>query len=283
MAKKKKRPIVQKRKPSVTMIPYADRPIYVNSSDISSPSFYSRLANLEQLLAEQQASRETSLKSASSASSATSSPHTRPEPAPSSPQVDSYTARLSIESARARYDDLWYSGFTDSPAFSRLNDEQFPGDKDLENMSQSELNKWYMISESFLADKTSTIDGYTEWKWQNDVSFYHGAFGGHWGDKNYDESRVDKDLSKEVFLAYRLLEEEKAALIMEYGSQNLIEELYTAATQGKDYLQYGLDQLNQLEKGKAEYWANAVRENPAPAMSGIRGDWTEEDISDMNW
>lgn len=105
--------------------------------------------------------------------------------------------------------------------------------------SRRDINSEFARVQTFLNDYTSTPGGVETVN--TSLSKLKGAFGGEWQSitgKNYDTSRIDEDIAKDVFELYRLTVEaaggwERAVGIFQgkeslvgYGSENLINAIY---------------------------------------------------------
>ena len=203
-------------------------------------------------------------------------PRTQRSSNPSSPKVTRDEVYDILEQAHARLYDLTRVDIM-SPALQELENNPLAELDDIADLSQSQLNEEYLKARGFLDDPTSTPEGAKEWEFRHNVTFYKGAFGGQWkeGDLRYDASRIDKDIAEVVFSNYRKLSSIYRALILQYGSENLIEEMYATQVRGEDSFEYGLSVLEGLEHERNEFWDETFSETHKP-ISGRR-EYADED------
>lgn len=253
---------------------------------------YTALRNLEKALEAREA-RLSSVTSSSSpttspsSSSATSSPYSpsapsNPKEAPYSPltrpQNDATASRLALNEVVTRLTQLDEAGFRETPATQELfaTSNNLPTEWELDDMGIEDRNAEMIRYQTFLNDTTSTPEGAKEWSFLHNLSFYKGAFGNQWEGTHYDESRVDKALADEVFSAYRKISERKEAYVKLYGSENLILELYSWAVMGENYLEHGMEKIDQfyLEYNGFSPEADEMWEQEgSPTLRGYDNDW----------
>lgn len=175
-----------------------------------------------------------------------------------------------IERAHARIYDLNAMN-VQSPALQEIIENGLVELDEISELSQSGLNEEYLKARNFLNDPTSTIEGAKEWEFKHKVSFYKGAFGGQWkeGDLRYDPSRIDADLASIVFKNYRKLSSVYRSVILQYGSENLIEEMYVTQERGQDSFEYGKELMLKLQHEPNEFWDDTASESQKP-ISGRR-------------
>lgn len=164
-----------------------------------------------------------------------------------------------ISEANRRWETIEAAGYS-SMAISRAKDEtgrdyfslDFALDKEdvIEEVTRARV---------FMADNTSTLEGAELYTTQINAERFRGKFGGEWrkpeyGNKGFDPNVINEEYAKEVFRAYRKIEEEKQGLIQEYGSENLIIAIYDAKVRGADPFLAGHHIIDTWYETKTEEW-----------------------------
>ena len=182
-------------------------------------------------------------------------------------RLDEFKERYQeiIEDANRRWEDIESQGFS-SMAIDRAREGS---GRDYFTLSLAD-DEQGVIEEvtrarTFLADKTSTIEGAELYTVEINSERFRGKFGSEYrtpeyGNKGFDINVIDEEYAKEVFRSYRKLEELEQGLIQEYGSENLIIAMYDAKVRGADPFVAGHHIIDTWYRSKQDEWERRFEE-----------------------
>lgn len=176
-------------------------------------------------------------------------------------KLEDYSKRLEdlFYLANTRWERIEALGLSSNAIERALSENNNQPYFNIEQDNVKSLLKEAIRASVFLSDDTSTTVGANLYTVQLNAAQYKGKFGNQYKNwkhnyKTFNTDVIDENVAKRAFAAYRRIEEVKAALIMEYGSENLITAIYDAEIRGMDGLLYGMDLLDAYYKKKSETW-----------------------------